>query len=345
MLRRDFLAASAVIGTGALAGRIGGSDVLAARQGAPAVLARRPIRILMGGYSPSDTGFSQALKRVGDRVTKAMGRDVEVKYVYNILDLGYRAEDILWLVESGVLTLGYQSSSYMTDRVPDVGAADLPFIFSETTAARAAMDGRFGQLLTERIEGGMDYRILGYFENGFRHISNKVRTIRTPSDLKGISIRVLPSKILASTFELFGASPKIMDLTEALVGVKAGTLDAQENPFFNTVTYGIHNFHKFHTASNHVYLSRPIFIHRPTFDAWPGALRDEMRAAIADAVAFQRELHIKEEVDAAAAIRKAGGEIVDLTPAQHKAFVDAVTPIFGEARQQYGRDLLGLLNL
>jgi TRAP-type C4-dicarboxylate transport system substrate-binding protein len=66
---------------------------------------------------------------------------------------------------------------------------------------------------------------------------------------------------------------------------------------------------------------------------------------VKDAVAFQRDLHIKEEEDAQAAIRKAGGEILELTPEQHKAFVAAVTPIYGEARRQFGRDLLALLNL
>ena len=53
-----------------------------------------------------------------------------------------------------------------------------------------------------------------------------------------------------------------------------------ENPFLNTVTYGIHQFHKFHSATGHVYLSRPIFVHRPSFDAWPRELQEEMRAAI-----------------------------------------------------------------
>jgi len=142
---------------------------------------------------------------------------------------------------------------------------------------------RFGRLLAERIEAGMDFRILGWFENGFRHVSNRLRPVRVPADLKGMTIRVLPSKVQARTFELLGAVPKIMDLSEVIPAVKAGTLDAQENPFLNTVTYGVHNFHKFHTASNHFYLSRPIFLHRPTFDSWPRELQDEMRAAVADA--------------------------------------------------------------
>jgi tripartite ATP-independent transporter DctP family solute receptor len=344
MLRRDFLKSSAIAGTGALAGGVGASPARAGQQVAPAIVIRKPTRIVMGGYGPASTGFSLALKKIGDRVTAKFGKDVDVKYVYNILDLGYRGEDILWLVESGVLTLGYQSSSYLTERVPDLGIADLPFLFRDTATARTAMDGKLGHVLAERIEAGMDYRILGWFENGFRHVSNKVRPVRMPADLKGLTIRVLPSKVQARTFELLGAVPKIMDLTEAISAVKAGTLDAQENPFFNTVTYGVHNFHRFHTATNHFYLSRPIFFHRASFDAWPRELQAEMRAAVKDAVAFQRDLHVKEEEDSQAEIRKAGGEILELTPEQHKAFVTAVTPIYGEARAEYSRELLSLVS-
>src|SRR6476660_7780924 len=123
-----------------------------------------PIQIRMGGYGPATTGFSRALKFIGDRV--------DIKYVWNVMDLGYRAEDILWLVEHGLLTLGYQSSSYLTDRVPELGLVDLPFLFQSTAAARAAMDGELGAALARAIEDRVSYRILGFFENGFRHISN-----------------------------------------------------------------------------------------------------------------------------------------------------------------------------
>src|SRR5215475_9261391 len=132
-----------------------------------------PITIRMAGYGPPDTGFSRALKRIGERLQQRFGDRVDVKYVWNIMDFGYRAEDILWLVESGVLTLGYQSSSYLTDRVGELGFVDLPFLFSTRDQARAAMDGRLGQFLAQKIEDRVNYRILGWFENGFRHISNR----------------------------------------------------------------------------------------------------------------------------------------------------------------------------
>lgn len=304
-----------------------------------------PIPIRMGGYGPPTTGFSRSLKFIGDKLKTQFGDRVDIKYVWNIMDFGYKAEEILFLVESGILTLGYQSSSYLTDRVPELSFVDMPFLFDSTETARGAMDGALGKRLEQAIEAKCNYRILGWFENGFRHISNKVRTIRTPDDLKGIRIRVLPSKIQARTFELLGATPLILDLTEAIDLIKKSEIDAQENPLTNTVTYGVHKFHHYNTISNHFYISRPIFLHRPTFDAWPDDLKAAMTRLVKEAVAFQRDLHIKEEEEAEAAMKAQGCEIVELDAAQHKLFADKVQPIYAEARKQIGDELFELMQL
>ena len=237
-----------------------------------------PITIRMGGYGPPTTGFSRALKLIGDTLAAEFGNRIDVKYIWNIMDFGYRAEDILWLVEDGVLTLGYQSSSYLTDRVPALGFVDLPFLFEKRDQARAAMDGALG-------------RFLG----------------------------------------------------EAIAAIKAGTIDAQENPFANTVTYGVHKFHRFHTVTNHFYISRPIFLHRPAFDGWPQDLQRAMRAAIERAVEFQRELAIEEDRAARAAILAEGCEITELTADEHAQFRDAVAPLLAEARGTYGQKLFDMI--
>jgi TRAP-type transport system periplasmic protein len=258
------------------------------------------------------------------------------------MDFGYRAEDILWLVESGVLTLGYQSSSYLTDRVPALGFVDLPFLFQSNTQARAAMDGALGELLVRAIEERTGHRILGWFENGFRHISNRLRTVRRPADLGGMRIRVLPSEIQKRTFALLGAAPMRLDLTEAIRMIASGELDAQENPLANTVVYGVHKFHHFHTLTSHFYISRPIFVNRAQFDAWPGELQQEMRAAVADAVTFQRGLALEEHETAREAILAQGCEIIELDPDEHREFVAAVAPLYAEARNTYGAHMFDL---
>lgn len=295
-----------------------------------------PIKLRMGGYGPATTGFSKSLKFIGNMLEAEFSDRIAVEYVWNIMDHGYKAEDILTLVENGEMTLGYQSSSYLTDRVPELGFVDLPFLFANNAQARGAMDGELGRYLATKTEERINYRILGWFENGFRHISNKLRPIHLPADMTGMKIRVLPSEIQKRTFELLGAVAIRMDLTEAIAMIKAGTLDAQENPLANTVTYGVHHFHKYHTLTSHFYISRPIFLHRPSFEDWPAELQLAMQEAVTEAVAYQRELAVEENTQARQAIEAAGCEIVELTAAEHVAFVNAVQPLLADGRKLYG---------
>jgi len=306
-------------------------------------MSEKPIQIRMGGYGPPTTGFSKALKFIGDKLQGQFDGRVAIEYIWNIMDHGHKAEDILTLVENGEMTLGYQSSSYLTDRVPELGFVDLPFLFASNAQARAAMDGELGAFLARKTEERIGYRILGWFENGFRHISNRLRPIHRPADLKGMKIRVLPSEIQKRTFELLGAIAMRMDLTEAIAMIKAGTLDAQENPLANTVTYGVHKFHKFHTLSYHFYISRPIFLHRAAFDAWPDDLKVAMQQAVTQAVAFQRTLAVEEHEQSRKIIEDAGCEIVALNAQEHAAFVGAVQPLLADARKMCGEQMFRLL--
>ncbi len=323
MYRRQFLGASALV--------IGGLAI-----GAP-----QAKRIVLGGYGPSTSSFSRGLKLIGDRLEEKFGDEVDVDYVYNILDHGYDAAgELTRLVEGDELTLAYLT---MFSGNPALQIAALPFLFPDSTAARSAMDGALGQAAIASIEDSTSLRVLGFFENGFRHISNSVRPVHEPEDLKGLTIRVLG--VQAKTLELLGANPKVTPLTAVFSGLESGELDGQENPFENVVTYNLYKAQRYYTETAHSYLSRPIFVHGPTFDTWPDALQSEMRAAVNDAVLLQRELHDQAEIDAADVIREAGGEIVQLTAQQRRAFVDAVAPIYADAQDQFSSKLLKMVNL
>ena len=294
------------------------------------------IQICMGGYGPPTTTHSRALKLIGDRLSTQFGNEVDIKYVWNVMDFGYKGEEVLWLTERGILTLAYQSTSYLTDRVPELEFADLPFLFASLAEARAAMDGKLGAYLSGRIEERIPaYRMLGYFENGYRHISNRVRPVRTPADMRGLRIRSLPSQMHSRTYEMLGAVPLIMDLKPAIAAVQAGTIDAQENPLANTVDYGVHKFHRYHTLTGHSYLSRGIYCNRAAFAAWPEALQSAMVQAAQAAIIAHRELAVREEAIARKAIEDAGGEIVELTADERAAFVRAVQPLHDEAKQRF----------
>jgi TRAP-type C4-dicarboxylate transport system substrate-binding protein len=337
MQRRNFLKTSAMIGSGLITGAYG-LPIVNAQQSSS---TNKPTRIILGGYGPATSSFSKGLKLIGDRLESRFGEDVEVKYVYNILDLGYEAAgDLTWLVDSGVLSLAYLT---MFNGIPALQVAALPFLFSDNDAARTAMDGALGQSAIDSIEANSDFRILGFFENGFRHVSNSIRPVHSPADLQGLTIRVLG--VQARTFDLLGANAKVTPLPVVLEGLKSGELDGQENPFENVVTYKLYLAQRYYTETYHSYLSRPIFVHKPSFDAWPDDLQMEMRDAVTEAVAYQRKLHDQAEIDAAQIIREAGGEIVTLNSQQRQVFVDAVAPIYVDAQTQFSRELLEMVGL
>ena len=302
------------------------------------------IQIRMGGYGPPTTTCSRALKIMGDRVVKESAAAVDMKYIWNVMELGYQGGDLLWMAEHGILTLSYQSTSYLADRVPELELADLPFLFENVAHARAAMDGAFGAWLTERIEARIPgYRVLGYFENGYRHVSNRLHPVRTLADLKGMKTRLMPGRTHNRSFALLGAAPHSLDLKPGLEAIVSGAVDAQENPLANTVDYGAHKVHRFHTLTGHCYLSRGIYCNRAQFDAWPQAVQTAMRQAAREAVLAQRELAVEEEEVARRAIESAGGEIVELAPEDRVDFVRAVKPLHEEARARFGEEVFGLL--
>ena len=335
--KRRFLKAATAAGAGGLAAMFGATAGRTQQSPASGALNLPGRVVRMAGYSPSTTSFSQGLTHIGERLQAEASLDVD--FIYNVLEIGYGGGDLRWLVDAGLLSAAYAT---MAD-VPELELAALPFLFSDTATARAAMDGPLGASATASLEANNNYRILGYFENGFRHVSNSVRPVESLDDLRGLSIRVLGAQ--RRTFELLGAEAHAIDLTAAIEAIRAGDLDGQENPFANTVTYNIYPFQRYHTATFHSYLSRPIFVHRPTFDAWPAAVQQAARAAAQEAVTLQRELHDEEELQAQEVIREAGGEIVQLSPEARGAFVAAVEPLHADAQQRYSRELLDMVGL
>jgi len=303
----------------------------------------KTIQIRMGGYGPPKTTCSRALKVMGDRLKSGFGDAVDVKYVWNVMDLGYQGGDLLWMAEHGILTLSYQSTSYLADRVPELEFADLPFLFGNVTQARAAWDGKLGAYLTKKIEERIPYRVLGYFENGYRHVSNRLHPVRTLADLAGMRVRLMPGEMHRKSFAALGAVPCSLDLKPGLEAVVSGAVDAQENPLANTVDYGAHKVHRFHTLTGHCYLSRGIYCNRREFESWPEALQKAMLNAAREAILVQRELAVEEENIARKAIEDSGGEVVELTADERAAFARAVKPLHDEARERFGEAMFALL--
>ena len=306
-----------------------------------------PIKIRLGGYSPPDSTHSRAAVRFKESLEKNTAGAAEVDLFWNILDFGYRADSLLLMVECGLLTMCYFSTSYvaasMSVPVPELEIIDLPFVFGSEEEAQAALDGALGDRLTEITEDRTGFRVLGYWDNGFRHLTNRLRAVRTPADCKGMRIRLQPNEAHVKTFEILGAVPVPCDLKEGIEKIVSHEVDAQENPLANTVTYGVSDHHRFITMSGHFYGARGLYIHKDSFDSWPGGMQAAVCEAAREAIGVQRVLAAEKEKELRAQLESEGIEFTDLTADERSAFAEAVRPVVEDARKRLGDSLFSLL--
>jgi TRAP-type C4-dicarboxylate transport system substrate-binding protein len=251
---------------------------------------------------------------------------------------------VLKLVAAGDMDVCYFQSSYLdTARVPALRALDLPFLHTERAAIYARLDGAFGARLAADIAAATPYRVLAYWDNGFRHISNRTRPIHAPADCAGLRMRTTTSALHQEIFAAYGFAPVAVDPADLHAAVASGRVDAQENPLANFVQFGLHPLHRHLSLTSHFFGCAPLLVNRARYDALPPVVRDALHAAAATATAAQREFAVAEDVRCRAIIDAAGVAVVPASAIDVAAFKAASAAIVAREADAIGRDVLALL--
>lgn len=300
------------------------------------------ISIRFGGYAPAETTHGRAMARFREALLTRLGDRVAVSCEWNILDSGLRSDALLERTESGALTLCYFSTSPLAARAPGLAVLDLPFLFARPADAHDLLDGELGSALAAELEAVSSYRVLGFWDNGMRHLSNRLRPVRRPADVAGMRVRLQPNAWHERLFRALGAEPVLVDLQEAIVLIKSAGVDAQENPLANTFTYGVGSHHRHLTLTGHLYGARGVLAHAPTFDAWPADVQQAVRASAREAIAQQRSEAGAAEEDAREKLQAQGVQIVELDDAARAAFRALAAPVLDAFRAEQGERLLRL---
>ena len=299
----------------------------------------QPLSIRFGGYQPPVSVHSRAAEVFGEALTRRLGSDARFVLDGDITAAGHRAADVLSMVESGALTLGYFSASYLAARVPEFALLDLPFMIRVRRQAYAVLDGVFGQLLAEKLQAATGLRVLSWWDNGFRHLSNAVRPLRTPADCQGIRLRILASELHRQVFTRLGFTPVVLDVKDLIAAVKSGSIEAQENPLTNIYNFGFHAYHRFITLSSHFFGAAVLLCHAASYAAWPAEVQQAVTAAAALATTAQRRFAAAEDEAVLSQLAATDNDIVCLTEVERALFVAAVAPLVDEQRRVFGEQL------
>lgn len=216
-------------------------------------------------------------------------------------------------------------SSVMSSVAPEFGVFEMPYIVQDRDHMRR-IQAEVGDTFQEAAlaEG---YRIIGYFENGFRHITNNVRPINVPEDLKGIKLRTPNGEWRVKMFQLYGANPSPMAFSEVFTALQTNVIDGQENPYAQIASAKFQEVQEYLSITNHVYTPGYVLVAENRWQALPEDVRADLEACGSETQDFVYDLAAKLDEDLLQVIRDAG---VAVNEADQAAFVAASVPIYEE---------------
>ena len=245
--------------------------------------------------------------------------------------------DMIEGLQIGSLDVVITSTGPLGNFVPEVYALDLPFLFRDYDHARAVLDGEIGQELLAKIDEN-NLVGLAWSENGFRHVTNSQRPVRTPADLDGLKLRTMENKVHMEAFSQMGAAPTPMAFPELFTALQQGVVDGQENPVTVITASKFWEVQGHVSLTGHVYspvavLASPVLI---------DGLTDEQKgwfyeAAKASAAATRAEVNRLED-SGVALLRENGMEVI--TDIDKAPFAELAAPAYKIYTDQYGPELV-----
>jgi len=246
----------------------------------------------------------------------------------------------------GIIDMAVGSTINWSPQIQELNIFALPFLMPDYKAIDALTQGPVGKRIFEIIEQN-GVVPLAWGENGFREVSNSKHPIRTPDDLKGLKIRVVGSPLFNDTFTALGANPTQMSWADAKPALTTGAVDGQENPLSVFTVAKVYEVGQKYLTLWH-YVADPLIfaVNQDVWNSFSPEDQEIVRQAALEAGALCIEIARKGLIgDDKSAIRDVealGVEVVELTPEQHQAFVDATRGVYETWKAKIGAELVDM---
>ena len=217
-------------------------------------------------------------------------------------------------------------SSVMASIHDEFGVFDMPFIIKDRNHMMEVEKNVLPKM-AKNLEAKTGYQFIGVWENGFRHITNNVRPINLPDDLKGIKLRTPKSKWRLKMFQSYGANPTPMAFSEVFTALKTGTMDGQENPYAQIASAKFQEVQKYLSITSHVYTPAYVAVHKDHYSKIPADVRKILEAAAKENQKFVYKRAAELEESLLDVIKKAG---VKVNTANNAAFVKASKGVYDQ---------------
>ena len=294
----------------------------------------KPVVLKLGHAVAPEHPYHLGAVRFSELVAQRTNNKVKID-VYPSTQLG-NERDMVEGLQLGTIDLVVTSTGPLGGFVPKMFVVDLPFLFRDREHAYKVLDGPIGRDLLDAFSA-KGIKGLAFWENGFRQITNNVRPIEKPEDLKGIKIRTMENKVHLASFKAFGASPTPMAWSEVYTALQQKTIDAQENPIAIIYHQKIYEVQKYLSLTGHFYSPTPLLMSLKAFDSLPKNIQKIMLDTAIECATYERNLLRDSEVKQIAEIKAKGMQV---TTPNKKPFLDAAAPVYKEFEAQFGKETI-----
>ena len=287
--------------------------------------------IIKIGYGTAGGPIHEGALELKKRLQSADSRiDVQI---FSGGTLGSEGE-VIGQLQTGLTDMLPTTTGPLGQHNPIYYVLETPYIFINDAQVDKVLDGPVGAKLLKGMET-KGLIGLAFWENGFRQMSNNVRPLKTPTDLKGLKMRTQQNRLHMKYFSDLGANPTPLPFTEIYNALTTKLVDGQENPFSLIATNKFYEQQKFVSQTDHVYSSVPVYYSKSKWDKLPTEVQKLIRDTVFELRLWQRKLGRDQQKAYIDEISKKA-QFYALTDAEKAAFQKAAEPAFAWAKKEYG---------
>ena len=266
----------------------------------------------------------QGAQKFADLVAQKSGGKIKVR-LFAGGQLGGDLQTVSAL-QGGTLDITVLNAGLLVGQVKEFGLFDLPFLFESGKQADAVVDGPFGQKLAATLPA-KGLVGLGYWELGFRNVTNSRRPITKAEDIAGLKIRVVQSPLYIELFNVLGANAVPLPFPEVYTALEQKTVDGQENPVSVVLNAKFSEVQKNLTFTRHTYNPQIVLASKRVWDRLDAEEKRLIEEAAAEAKAYQRQVNRDAEAKMVEQLKAAGMQLVELSPAETVRLREKAQPV------------------
>ena len=204
--------------------------------------------IIIGGYQGTSSLHTKSIEYFISEISN----NFVIDFIMDVTTNGDKASSLIEKTQHEEIHVSYLLSSYFEKILPEIKILDLPYLFNNRNEAYNSLKSDFFSYIDDKLKD-KNLKLLGFWDNGIRHISSKIKLIKTLSDCKGQVIRTTPSPLHIEIFKKLGFVPKPLDVRDFKIAIEKNDIDAQENPLTNYWNFGVYKKQEFVTLTSHMF--------------------------------------------------------------------------------------------